>query len=463
VTVTALAFLGFLLAFVAIGVSSSRRAQPTTEDYLVAGRDVPAWLSALSSVATNNSGFMFVGLVGWAYAVGASALWMALAWVLGDAVAWAVVYRQLREETGALRSTSVPAWLGAREGGEDRVVVVATALGTLLFLGGYAAAQLQAGSVALDALFGWGPHVGALLGGVVVVAYCLSGGLRASIWTDGAQAVVMLGAMVALLVGGLARVGGLSGLQAALAAQDPSLVSPWPPEAALGALAWFGGYVAGGFGAVGQPHILVRMMALRSPDDVPRAATVYFAWFVPFYGAAVLCALLARAVVPELDATGAQAALPALGAAVLPDVLQGLLLAGLFSATLSTADSQLLSCSAAVTQDLVPAWRGRPWAAKAATLTVGALVLGLALTASGGVFALVLGAWGYLAVSVGPLVLLRTLGRPLHGLGAVGVMAAGVTALTAWQAAGLGGAVYGVLPGLGAALLAAGAARALSG
>jgi sodium/proline symporter len=453
VTLTALTFLVALAAFVAIGVASVSQSTPTTEDYLVAGRSVPPALAALSSVATNNSGFMFVGLIGWTYAGGLYTAWMALAWILGDACAWLFVHRRVREDAGETEAESVPGLLGAHvedPDREDRPVVVLAAIATLVFLGGYAAAQLQAGSLALEALFGWSPAVGVGLGGVAVGLYCLAGGLRASIWTDAAQSVVMLVSMGLLLAFAVVEVGGLGALHARLAAIDPALVDPRPPEASLGVLAWFGGYAFGGFGAVGQPHILVRTMSIRSPEAVKPAGLIYFAWFVPFYAAAVLCALYARVLVPELEGTATEGALPALGGLLLPEVFQGLLLAGLFSATLSTADSQLLSCSAAITHDLVPRWRQSTRAAKAATLSVATVALVTALTASGGVFSLVLGAWSWLAASIGPLVVLRALGpgRRLRGARAVAVMLAGPAVVLVWKSLGLGGAVYAVMPGM---------------
>lgn len=451
-TATALAFLAFLAAFVGIGVASAWRRQPSTEDYLVAGRSVPPWLMALSSVATNNSGFMFVGLIGWTYASGVHTAWMALAWLLGDLFAWLFVHRKVREDSGQTHAESVPSMLGAHPQGEDRGVVVLAGLATLLFLGGYAAAQLQAGSLALQALFGWDPSIGVVLGRVVVALYCLAGGLRASIWTDAAQALVMLGAMVLVLAFAGYEVGGGAELMASLAAIDPALVKPYPPDATMGFLAWFAGFLFGGFGAIGQPHILIRTMAIRSPEAIRRAGFIYFGWVVPFYFAAVACALYARVLVPDL-ADAAESALPALGAELLPPVLQGMLLAGLFSATLSTADSQLLSCSAAITQDIVPRWRGSHRAAKVATLSVAVLALGIALRADSSVFSLVLGAWGLLAASLGPLVLLRALGARPRGVLALAMMVLGPLVVQVWNSAGLGGAVYAVLPGMVAPLL----------
>lgn len=450
-TVAAVAFVAFLLAFTAIGIASSSQSAGGTEDYLVAGRSVPAWLTALSSVATNNSGFMFVGLIGFTYTDGLSSVWMAVAWIAGDWLAWQFVHPQVRARSEEVGAVSVPALLGAGPTARQRAIVVVAGVLTFLFLGGYAAAQLQAGSLALESLFGWPDWAGAVIGAVVVVAYCFSGGLRASIWTDAAQAVVMLGAMVLLLAFAVAAVGGPGALAANLADQDPQLVSWTPPSLAAGLPLYVLGFVAGGFGAVGQPHILIRTMALDDSRSIRRTRRLYFAWFIPFYIAAVAVALYARAILQELAAAGgsaAEGALPELAIALMPQVLVGMTLAGLFSATLSTADSQVLACSAAVTQDVWPRWAASTVAAKGATLAVTALALVIALRADDGVFALVLGAWSLLASSFGPLLVLRVWRRRLPTPLALAMIASGFATAWVWAGSGLAGAIYAPLPGM---------------
>jgi sodium/proline symporter len=466
----AVVFVLSLLVFTGIGIASVRRREETTTDYLVAGRNVPAWLAALSAVATNNSGFMFVGLIGFAYSHGVQAVWLQLGWVLGDALAWARFHRRLRERSGALDATSVPALIGTREDGTvDRKVAAVAAVLTFFFLAGYAAAQLEAGSTALHTLFGWDMRLGAVLGALVVVAYSFSGGLRASIWTVAAQAMVMLASMIVLL-GAAAVALPPTELFAALRAEDAALVD-WLPDGAWGAGAsaagaglalYLLGFVFGGLGVLGQPHILVRTMCLDHPASIARARAIYFAWFVPFSVAAVLVGLYARVLPIELstatDGPIEELAMPALATLLLPEALVGLALAGLFAATISTADSQLLSCSAAVTQDLVPRWKESYLASKLATLAVGALALGIALFANQGVFALVLMAWSALGASLGPVLVLRLAGRPLARTTAIAMMLAGIATVFAWTELGLSGAVFELLPGMAAAFLVYGLA-----
>ena len=458
-------FIFFLLTFAAIGIASAIHKQNTTEDYLVAGRSVNPWLTALSSMATNNSGYAFIGLVGFAYRFGLHSLWLSVAWILGDVLVWCFVHRRVRVLAGKVEASSVPALLGTRKtGGVDRTIVIMAGILTFVFLGVYAAAQLKAGSTALHSLFGWDLRAGAVIGAVIVVVYCYSGGLRASIWTDAAQAVVMMGSMIMILTMSWVLVGGFSGLRENLAAQDPGLAQFWPPDLKLGFPLYFLGFVAGGFGAIGAPHILIRSMAIRSQEEFPRARRIYLSTFVPFVMASALIGLFTRALMPELAqlSEGAQTlseaaasqllvqqaeqSLPLVAMELLPKIAVGLTLAAIFAATMSTADSQILSCSAAVTEDIFPTKSYR--ASKLATLSVTLLSLGVALFAGQGVFALVLVAWSALSASLGPILLVRLAGKPVPTWLGILMMISGPTTVVVWGMSPYAGDVFKLLPGL---------------
>jgi sodium/proline symporter len=475
-------FFVCLAGFTAIGIYSATHKKATTEDYLVAGRSVNPWLTALSSVATNNSGFMFIGLIGYTFRDGVESVWMMVGWILGDLAAWVWVHRRIRERSEEVGANSVPTLLGAAaDGTRHRSVVILAGILTFVFLGSYAAAQLKAGATTLTSLFGWAPSLGAVLGFAIVVAYCFSGGLRASIWTDAAQSIVMIGAMAMLVGVAWSEAGGPGVLLAKLEAIDPALTALIPSDLRFGFLAYLFGMVAGGFGAVGQPHIAIRSMAISSPEEIAKARVIYFAWFVPFFLMAIAVGLYARVLLPELAAVpegispeearlamerASEQALPLLSLEILPqitNILVGLILAGLFSATMSTADSQLLACSAAVTQDLVPRYRDSYLASKLATLSVGLLALGIALAAPASVFSLVLVSWSVLGASLGPVLILRVFRQPLSPPLAGIMMVAGVTTVAAWQLAGLDGDVFKLLPGLAVPFFIYGAARLLAG
>ncbi len=462
-TVVVCSFLFFLAVFVVIGVSSARVRKSTTDDYLLAGRNVPPWLVALSAVATNNSGFMFIGMIAYTYRVGIESIWMMIGWVVGDFAAWLLVHPRVRRDSERHGIATVPALLGTSDDGQQRGIIMLGGLMTFVLLGVYASAQLKAGSTALQTLFGWQPEVGATIGAVIVVLYCFSGGIRASIWTDAAQSFVMILAMATLLIAASLEVGSPGDVWNNLKEQDAELVRWFPDNLKFGFALYLMGMAFGGFGAIGQPHILVRFMAIRSVNDMQRARWIYFLWFIPFFVASIAVGLYARAYMPDLlsipltagmtESQASELAMPEMARRLLPDVLIGLTLAGLFSATMSTADSQILVCSSAITQDVNPNWKNSYVAAKLATLAVTGLALIIAVFAGQGVFSLVLIAWSALGAGFGPALLLRLLGVPLSSLTITLMMTAGVGTVVAWNTIGYDGDVFKLLPGMVASFL----------
>ncbi|MBE7440352.1 MAG: sodium/proline symporter [Spirochaetales bacterium] len=446
--------LGFLLSlacFVLVGILSVRRAAPTSDDYLLAGRQVSPWLTALSAIATNNSGFMFIGLIGVTYSEGLTAVWIMGGWMAGDYAIWLWVARGLRIRSEEMHVASIPGFLSSRAGegrGKlERLLVMVTALVIVVFLGAYAAAQLNAGSKALHVLFGWDYSVGALLGAALVVVYCFSGGIRASIWTDAAQSCVMIAAMLLLLVAALYELGGPLQLFDRLRALDPELLALTPRSAKFGLLAFLASWFFAGLGVAGQPHVMIRAMAIHSPEAIPAARRIYIIWYILFTSLCILVGLASRALLPAAS-FDQELALPLLAGQLLPGILVGVVLAGLFAATMSTADSQVLSCSAAISRDLFPDWSRSYMRTKLATLLVVSLVLPVALFAEQSVFRLVLIAWSALASALGPLLILRSLGaRASAGL-SLSMVVSGLAAVIAWQFTPYSGAVYGALPGM---------------
>ena len=452
-------FLTFIVLFMGVGLYSSTRQQNNTTDYLLAGRGVNPWLTALSTVATGNSGFMFIGLIGFTYQVGLSAIWLTIGYILGDGLAWLTVHRRLRQVSEESNVETIPAFLGQGVLG-GRWITIASAVITLLFLGTYAAAQLHAGSKALSVLFGWESWVGVVFGAVVVGIYCVSGGIRASIWVGSIQAILMLLSMMVLSGVAIAATGGLSGLWQQLNTIDPTLTRMMPSSLRFGfwpfAIAW----TVSGFGVVGQPHIMIRAMAIESTEQVSEARNIYVVFNAVFAIAATVVGLTARVLLPDLLGMDTELALPQLASTLLPGIMVGFILVGLFSATISTADAQVLSCSAALTQDLFPQATAptssttsstpssTQWA-KLGTLTVLGLILIIALNVTDNVFTLVMFSWAALASSLGPLLVVQALKRPLNWAIAIGMILTGIVTAIIWRLGlQLSQDIYEVLPGM---------------
>ncbi|WP_404364219.1 sodium/proline symporter [Marinobacter sp.] len=448
-----------LILITLAGAFSWVRKRRTTGDYLVASRQVKPWLSALSAVATNNSGFMFIGMIAFSYRVGIESIWMAIGWILGDLTAWLFVHPRVREQSGRIKAKTLAGLIGHHHGRDDRVLIALGGIITFVFLGVYAAGQFKAGSLALVAMFGWDMWVGITIAMFIVILYSFAGGIRATIWTDAAQSLVMIISMVMILVMAWLTIGGPSALFENLQEQDPGLVSLFPANLEFGLLFYLLGMMSGGFGSMGQPQIMVRFMAIESVKAIKKARRWYFIWFVPFFAASVGVGLYSRAILPNLpDRQIAQGitdptelALPLITLEMLPAFFVGISLAGLFAATMSTADSQVIVCSGSVTQDVQPRWKNSYIASKVATISVAVLALTIALYAPEGVFGLVLIAWSALAASLGSVLLLRIFHLPFSTRTAVTMMIAGFGTVVAWHVSPFNDDIFKLLPGLAAA------------
>ena len=430
-------FVVFLLMFVVIGSASALKSDKSNADYLLAGRNVSPWLVGVSAMATNNSGYMFIGAIGYTYASGLESLWVMFAWMAGDFLASCFIHKKMRVISKQRKSLSFGSLVSTWDGQNFKKVRMLAGIITVLFLGAYAAAQFTAGSKALYVVFGWDYGVGAVIGSVIVLMYCFAGGIRASIWTDAAQTVVMFIAMAMMLVVGISEIGGIEAFVTKLGEVSPTYLNLFPAtlENSAWAIALFIlGYVAGGVGIIAQPHVMIRFMALDDPSHMRQARAYYYGSYFAF------CALT-FSVGPEL-------ALPMMTTMLLPEVFVGLVLAGVFAASMSTADSQILGCSAALTEDIVNQEEGSVWFTRLATATVTAIALGISLFGLDSVFALVLYAWSVLAAAFAPLIIIYAFGEKLTETKALLIMISCTVIALAWRSLGWGLIVYEVAPAM---------------
>jgi Na+/proline symporter len=294
------------------------------------------------------------------------------------------------------------------------------------------------------------------MGSILVMVYCFAGGIRASIWTDAAQSFVMVAAMALLLVMGTQALGGFDAVVADMSVIDGfldlfprDLVLPGLAGGVLFALSW----MFAGLSVIGQPHIMVRFMALSDAGLMRRARIWYYLWYTGFYALATGVGMLSRVYISDPGNFDAELALPTMAIEILPPLLVGLVLAGIFAATLSTADSLILSSSAAITHDLLPQRVERPLLIKAATLGVTMFALAWALWNEQSVFSLVVLSWSGMASSFAPLLLVLVMGgKPSQGLSIAMVVGGLLTALL-WRYKDLHELVYEGMPGILAGLL----------
>jgi sodium/proline symporter len=432
-SVTLITFSIVLFSFLAIGLSSLLVSQRSVDDYLIGGRQMGPWLSALSAASTNCSGFMFIGLIGLSYVQGIYAFWFFIGIILGSLFAWSYWIPRLQKQSAQRKSLTYLQFLfqsrSHNQASHQLQKVIQWFAGglTLFFLGLYAAAQLKAGTKALYSLFELPAYIGILMSGVMIWLYCLAGGYRASVWSDAAQSIVMWIAMFLLAWSALSQLGGWEGLLSALDSQDGKLTSLFPYESSYES--WFTGFkwTCVGLGCAGQPHIMVRVIALKDEQQLPKTRVIFFAYYLSFVAISILVGICARALLTDpIGVFDAELALPKLASQLLTPALIGVVLAGVFASTISTADSQVLACSAVITQDLKPYdiqhGKNTYFKQKVATTLVIVGVMASALIAPSNVFTLVILSWSVLAAVFIPILTLRVCEQELLAWQVLGLM-----------------------------------------
>ena len=450
-----LSFLLFMGFFAAVGLSSIRVKENTTDDYLVAGRGMHPGLAALSAVSTWNSGYMFIGFIGFTYTIGYSVIWIGLASTIGQVVAWIWLYKFIQEQANERGVRSLSSLVSRVSGAPEAKLAAAL---SVLFLSVYAAAQLTSGGKALFAMMGWSELIGILIGFVLVVAYCYAGGIRASIWTDAAQSCVMIVGSVLLCWVAMGEVGGFNGLHDGLNSQNENLTDMFPPDLKLGVTLWVFAFFLGGLGVAGQPQVVSRVMTLGTDKDRKQAMIWFFVWQTPFILLMLIIGLASRVTFTSAD-FDPELGLPMMAMETLGPFWVGLILASIFAATMSTADSQVLACTAAITDDIIPKWSQNHTMTKVVTLLVALLATTISISGQyipGGdsVFALVvLAVYGLGGIFI-PMLTIRWMGYEPDTFHSIVMMVSALVAVIVWRLVGLNNDIFESVPGMGAAFTA---------
>ena len=452
-----LSFLFFMSIFAGVGLASMFVKEDTTDDYLVAGRGMHPALAALSAVSTWNSGYMFIGFIGFTYLMGFNVIWLGIVSTIGQVVAWAWLYKFIQKE-GQERGVRSLSSLVAEKAGAPEAKLAAVL--SVLFLSIYAAAQLTSGGKALYVMMGWNEMIGILIGFVLVVAYCYAGGIRASIWTDAVQSCVMIVGSTILCWIALKEVGGFSGLTSGLETADPVLVNFLPPDLKFGFSLWAFAFFLGGLGVAGQPQVVSRVMTLGTDSDRKQAMVWFFVWQTPFIVLMLIIGLASRVLFSE-GSFDPELGLPVLAMETMPAFGVGMILASIFAATMSTADSQVLACTAAITDDIKPEWRENHKTTKKVTLVVAAFATmislgGLYIPGGDSVFVLVvLAVYGLGGIFI-PLLTIRWMGYKPDTTHSLVMMVSAFVGVIGWSFLGFAGAdgIFPSVPGMGAAFVA---------
>jgi sodium/proline symporter len=462
-----LAFLIYLFVLIAVGIITYRMMH-THDDYYLAGRRLNPWVTALSAEASSESGWLLLGLPGQAFSQGIGAFWVAFGCLAGTFFNWTTLARRLRKITGFFRAITIPDYLESRFEDHSHTLRVVAAVLIGIFMTAYVAAQLVASGKALSVTFGldYGPAV--LIGAAVILFYTMMGGFFAVAWTDVVQALMMITGLVVIPIVGTVKLGGPGAVFSRLSALAPpgsGFLSMRVGREGLGLATFIIGMLGIGLGYPGQPHIMVRFMAIRKPSLIRKSALIGIIWAaVALYGA-VMVGLLAKAIL-TCDVVDPERVMPLIAMELMPSWIAGIVVAAAMAAIMSTADSQLLVAASAFVQDFYHKTFGRRpkpttlvLLSRLVTLGLGVMATAIALRQDpdnpvGVVFWLVLYAWGGLASAFGPLILLSLYWKRVTRAGALAGMISGAVTVVIWKnVQALSGFLYELIPGFVVSLI----------
>jgi sodium/proline symporter len=452
----------YFVGMIAIGVFAARRTKDH-EDYMLAGRKLPPWAAALSAGASDMSGWLVMGLPGAIYAAGLIEAWIAVGLTIGAYLNWRLVAPRLRAYTEVSNnSITVPSFFENRLKDRSRLLRIVSAAIILVFFTLYISSGMVAGGVFFESAFDGDYLVGMVLVAVVTLSYTLFGGFLGASLTDVAQGLLMMTALLLVPIVAIANVGGFGEVGAAIAAASPDAVSLTGGDGLTGAtmlaivsaLAW-------GLGYFGQPHILVRFMALPSAQAATPARRIGMTWMVLSMIGAVSAGLVGIAFFAQdgVDAlSNPETVVLQMSQVLLHPIIAGLVLAAVLAAIMSTMSSQLVVCSSALVEDLYRVARKTPPAertlvvlGRTCVLVVAVVAAVLAITPNDTILGLVGFAWAGFGAAFGPLILLSLFWRRLSAWGALAGMITGTVVVFVWPL--LGTPVYELLPGFVIALV----------
>ncbi|UWF77640.1 sodium/proline symporter PutP [Microbacterium neungamense] len=453
-------FAGMLL----IGYLAYRRTDDH-EDYMLGGRSLPPWVAAISAGASDMSGWLVMGLPGAIFAAGLIEAWIAIGLTIGAYLNWLLVAPRLRAYTEVSRnSITVPSFFENRLRDTSRMLRILSGLVILVFFTLYISSGMVAAGVFFESSFDGDYMVGMLFVGGITLLYTLFGGFLGASFTDVVQGLMMVVALVVVPVAAIIAIGGFgetgSLIAEAAGAGHLSLLGGSAITGAtvlsiVSALAW-------GLGYFGQPHIVVRFMALRSPQEAKSARRIGISWMVVSMGGAVISGLVGIAYFAQrgIDLENPETVVLLMSTTLMHPFIAGLILAAVLAAIMSTISSQLVVCSSALVEDLYQVARKTPPSQKRlvlmgrlAVLVVAIVAIVLAITPNDTILGLVSFAWAGFGAAFGPIILLSLFWRRLTRWGALAGMFVGAATVFIWKALDTG--LYEMLPAFVFATVAA--------
>ncbi len=458
------AFIAYFILVLGVGYYFYNKSH-NMEDYILGGRSMNPYVTAMSAQASDMSSWLLMGLPGAVLLLGLGEAWIGIGLAIGSYLSWLFVAKKLRvhsEVSG--NALTMPEFFSNRFKDNKGILRTVAAVIILFFFVIYVASGFKGCGTILTTIF---PEISVeiamIIGGIVIIAYTFMGGYKAVSWTDFFQAILMV---IAIIVVPLATIGNTTGgwdaIQAGLNDLGTDFLDIfYDGGSALGIISILS-LLAWAFGYFGMPHIVVRYMSIRDPKEVKVARRVSLIWIILALTFAILVGIVGRGYliieyggIPE--GFNAEHIFVFLSGELFPSLIAGVLYAAIMAAIMSTADSQLLVSSSSITNDILgkTKWAARQdnlakklmWIARTVVALVAVLALILALSGSDSIMGLVSYAWAGFGAAFGPLMILSLYWKRMNLPGAMAAMFVGFATVILWNTFLSGTGIYELLPG----------------
>ena len=448
-------FIVYFLFMLGIGLVFFFRSKGGGEkDYFLGGRQMGAWVSALSASASDMSAWVLMGLPASVYAAGMGQTWIAIGLAIGYALSWIFEAPRLRLFSIAARdSITIPQYLTNRFLSGSKLLQLLCALIFLIAYTIYAASSIKACGTLFHTVMNIDPNVAMYIAAFIIVAYTFLGGYSAVCWTDFFQGLLMLAALLIAPIFALAIINsGSMGQAAALPDGYFRFTNSW--QGIVSGLGW-------GLGYFGMPHILIRFMSIKSEKELRKSSVIGISWTLIILTMSVAAGVVGRIFLGEIQ--DSSTVFITMVRRIFPALVSGLLLSAILSAAMSTADSQLLTSASAFASDVYKPMirknasdREMLWVSRLVVLAIALVALFIASDPdSGTIMGLVENAWGVFGAAFGPAILLSLFWKRLTFAGTAAGIVAGAAVDILWLICLSSTGIYEIVPGFAAGLVAA--------
>ncbi|MEW6989472.1 sodium/proline symporter PutP [Colwelliaceae bacterium 6441] len=450
----------YFIAMLAIGLYAFKKSTSDVSGYMLGGRSLSPSVTALSAGASDMSGWMLMGLPGAMYLSGLSSMWIAFGLVIGAFLNYLIVAPRLRTYTEVANdSITLPDFFENRFHDKSRALRIVSSLVIIVFFTLYTSSGVVAGGKLFESSFGLNYEAGLYITAGVVVIYTLFGGFLAVSLTDFVQGCIMFIALVLVPTVVLNDVGGISAVSQTVQGINPelfNLLSGVSIITIISSMAW-------GLGYFGQPHIIVRFMAIRSIEDIPVARRIGMGWMIVSICGAMATGFVGIAYIAKTgtELKDAETIFILLSQVLFSPLISGFLLAAILAAIMSTISSQLLVTSSSLTGDFYQAFLNKEasekqlvFVGRLSVLAVALVAIFLAYDRDSSILSLVSNAWAGFGAAFGPVVILSLYWKKMNRNGALAGIITGAATVLFWIYApitiggqSLSSIVYEIVPG----------------